>query len=118
MSGATRQSATLPGEAIALWVGIGAAVIGGGGLWATVHLGAAVDGLPTPANNPTQLLGDLVKDRSPWPPSATWIGIALLALLLAVTATAGWSATRHRGKARRERRQRGLRHHADASRPA
>ena len=42
-------------------------------IWTAVHLGASIDHLATPANNPVVLVLGLLRKRTPWPLAATFV---------------------------------------------
>jgi type IV secretory pathway TraG/TraD family ATPase VirD4 len=79
MSGATRrrQPLQLAADPVLLWALLGGAAITAG-VWATVHLAAAVDELPAPPANPVLLIVELATGRTDWPPSAAGIGTGII----------------------------------------
>ena len=42
-------------------------------IWTAVHLGASIDHLAAPANNPVVLVLDLLRKKTPWPLAATFV---------------------------------------------
>ena len=74
-----------------------AAVIALVGLvWTAVHLGASIDHLAAPANNPVVLVVDLLRKKTPWPPAATIVLAAEVVTVTAVATITVWVVAHHR----------------------
>ena len=84
---APNRKGTGIGDALGIWLAIGAATILGGGTWAAAHLGSLMAGLPTPPAHPIDLIAGLAKGRVPWPVQSTVVACVLAGLLMALTIT-------------------------------
>ena len=67
-------------------------------IWTAVHLGAAIDHLPTPANNPVLLVLDLLRKRTPWPLAATFVVAAEVVSASALAFAVVSVVAQHRGR--------------------
>lgn len=86
MSAPNRKGTGL-GDALGIWLAIGAAVVIGGGAWVSAHLGSWMAGLASPPAHPIDLVAGLVKGRVPWPVQSTIVACVLLGILIALTVT-------------------------------
>jgi type IV secretory pathway TraG/TraD family ATPase VirD4 len=67
-------------------------------IWTAVHLGAAIDHLAAPANNPVMLVLDLLRKKTPWSSVATIVVAAELVSASALAFTIVWVIAQHRGR--------------------
>ncbi|MET3952719.1 TraM recognition domain-containing protein [Arthrobacter sp. UYEF36] len=89
---APNRKGTGMGDALGIWLAIGAAVVIGGGSWVSAHLGSWMAGIKAPPAQPIDLIAGLIKGRVPWPVQST-IAAALIAavvLVLAVVVLVAW----------------------------
>jgi type IV secretory pathway TraG/TraD family ATPase VirD4 len=86
MSAPNRKGTGL-GDGLGIWLAIGAAVVIGGGSWASAHLGSWMAGLASPPAHPIDLVAGLAKGRVPWPVQSTIVACVLLGVLIALTVT-------------------------------
>lgn len=86
MSAPNRKGTGL-GDALGIWLAIGAAVVIGGGSWVAAHLGSRMAGLASPPAHPIDLVAGLAKGRVPWPAQSTIVACVLLGVLIALTVT-------------------------------
>jgi hypothetical protein len=84
---APNRKGTGIGDALGIWLAIGAATILGGGTWVSAHLGSWIAGLPTPPAHPIDLIAGLAKGKVPWPVQSTIIACVLAGLLVALAIT-------------------------------
>ncbi len=66
-------------------------------IWTAVHLGASIDHLAAPANNPVVLILDLLRKKTPWPPAATFVVAAEVAVGTALALVIVWAIAHYRG---------------------
>ncbi|QDG87104.1 type IV secretory system conjugative DNA transfer family protein [Pseudarthrobacter sp. NIBRBAC000502770] len=86
MSAPNRKGTGL-GDALGIWLAIGAAVVIGGGSWVSAHLGSWMAGLASPPAHPIDLVAGLAKGRVPWPVQSTIVACVLLGVLISLTVT-------------------------------
>ena len=67
-------------------------------IWTAVHLGASVDHLAAPANNPVVLILDLLRQKTPWPLAATFVVAAEVGSASALAFAVVWVVAQHRGR--------------------
>jgi hypothetical protein len=65
-------------------------------IWTAVHLGASIDHLAAPANNPVVLVLDLLRKRKPWPPAAAFVVAAEVAIGAVLALVVVWVVAHHR----------------------
>lgn len=70
------------GDALEIWLAIGAAAVIGGGSWVSAQLGSWSAGIAAPPAHPIDLIAGLVKGRVPWPVQSTVIAAVMAALLV------------------------------------
>lgn len=87
MTSGARRTSTGREELWLVWGLICVVAVAVGVLWATLHLAAAWDHDPPPANQPITMIANLVKGRTPWPRSGFVVlgGMVGVLLVLAVT---------------------------------
>ncbi len=81
MSAPNRKGTGL-GDALGIWLAIGAAVVIGVGSWVAAHLGSWLADLAAPPAHPIDLIVGLAKGRVPWPVQSTVVAAVLAALLV------------------------------------
>lgn len=86
MSAPNRKGTGL-GDALGIWLAIGAATIFGGGTWVAAHLGSWMAGLAAPPAHPIDLVAGLAKGRVPWPDQSTVVACVLAGVLIALVVT-------------------------------
>lgn len=80
------------GEALLVWLAIGALAFFGGGTYAAAHLGSRLAGLDAPPAHPIDLVVGLAKGEVPWPVQSTVVAAAVAGLLvvLAIVVLIAW----------------------------
>lgn len=89
------------GDAVLVWLAIGALVVFGGGTYAAAHVGSKLAGIQAPPKHPIDLVVGLAKGEVPWPTQATvaaavMAGILVLLLIVVLVARAQGSSKRAR----------------------
>jgi len=67
-------------------------------IWTAVHLGASIDHLAAPANNPVVLVLDLLRNKTLWPPVATIVVAAEVVIRNRLGSRRRWVIAHHRGR--------------------
>ncbi|KQR00435.1 conjugal transfer protein [Arthrobacter sp. Leaf141] len=83
MSAPNRKGMDL-GDAILVWLAVGAIVVFGGGTYASLHLGSWLAGAEAPPAHPVDLVAGLIKGKVTWPLQATIVAAVMAGLVLAL----------------------------------